>query len=767
MCESSDTFELGVFKDAILDEDVSVQVDAIKRLPILASAIDVEKTRDELIPCLANSVDAMPEESCFNLAEQLERLVPLVGGSDHVGVLLDILVKLACEDEVLVRERAIESMRNICDSLEQEQCEKSFYPLIENMISSDWFTTKCSAGCLISICYAKISPDKQTELRNHFRNLIQDDSPMVRRSTGNSLVDFIDIIDEDHLKSEFVPIFDNLAHDDQDSVRTLAVDVGIAIARKFKDFEIYEFLMKTFKQLGEDESWRVRQRVAWRIPEIPISDKTRDEIVNIFRRCVRDDEAEVRVFAGKNLYNFTHNFLESYKQQQENYEDIFEKNFEEVIAPEIYLLMRDPNDDVRVALSTNILSLSAVLRKECFNANIFPLVIDALENEEYMPFKENMLKNLNWLPMDLDITKSVKSISNVIHNMIQNSQLHWRTRRNLLLAFMHITKNTTSDYFDENLKFFYQFLLTDPIYAIRRTAPLILPLLVKQFGMTWAKTSLIPIFVPFSTDHRYLFRYTTLFAIEELISPTLDNESDGDKNGKYLADFKNLIGESKVLETLVKIVKLSNRLDEELKSDETLEEPDDYLSYNDLKFYAEDTLENLKKEQKLVIFSTGLDEINDCYLEGVLLMLVKEFVKVVKDLGEDPIKNVEERARRTLRSIKSFNREIKKEVEQEWVQDALKGVIEEDLKRIEDEIEEKLKKEERLDELERLKEKVEEKLKKEQERLEGLKRLEDKVGERLKKEEGVEEIENIDFDMAESEEESESEEAVEAENIED
>jgi serine/threonine-protein phosphatase 2A regulatory subunit A len=151
MCESSDSFELGVFKDAILDEDVSVQVDAIKRLPILASAIDVEKTRDELIPCLANSVDAMPEESCFNLAEQLERLVPLVGGSDHVGVLLDILVKLACEDEVLVRERAIESMRNICDSLEQEQCEKSFYPLIENMISSDWFTTKCSAGCLISV----------------------------------------------------------------------------------------------------------------------------------------------------------------------------------------------------------------------------------------------------------------------------------------------------------------------------------------------------------------------------------------------------------------------------------------------------------------------------------------------------------------------------------------------------------------------------------------------------------------------------------------
>jgi hypothetical protein len=238
---------------------------------------------------------------------------------------------------------------------------------------------------------------------------------------------------------------------------------------------------------------------------------------------------------------------------------------------------------------------------------------------------------------------------------------------------MYITKSTNSECFNENLKLSHQFLLTDPIYAIRRTAPLILPLLVKQFGMTWAKDSLIPIFVHFSTDHRYLFRCMTLFTIEELISPTLDNESDGsdDRNGKFLADFKNLIEESdqsKVfLETLVKIVKLNNKLDEELKSDDSLEEPDGGVNYNDLKFYAEDTLVNLKKEQKLVIFSTGVHEINDCYLEGVLLMLVKVFVKVVKELSADPIKNVEERVRRTLRSIKIFSKEIQKEVEQEWV----------------------------------------------------------------------------------------------------
>jgi serine/threonine-protein phosphatase 2A regulatory subunit A len=211
-----------------------VQVNAVKSLPLFASAIDVEKTRDELIPCLANRIDAMPNETCFNLAEQLERLVPLVGGNDYVGILLNILVKLSCEGEVLVRERALESMRNICENLENEEYEKFFYPLIENMITSNWFTTKCSAGYLINvgppfsnsftsrlyfqICYVKMSLDKQTKLKNYFRDLIQDDSPIVRRSTGKRLVDFIHYIDKEHLKSEFVPIFDNLAKDNQVSL---------------------------------------------------------------------------------------------------------------------------------------------------------------------------------------------------------------------------------------------------------------------------------------------------------------------------------------------------------------------------------------------------------------------------------------------------------------------------------------------------------------------------------------------------------------------
>ncbi|EFA09434.1 Serine/threonine-protein phosphatase PP2A 65 kDa regulatory subunit-like Protein [Tribolium castaneum] len=676
--------EISIFKDAIMDDNVLIQVDAIKRLPALAATMDAERTREELIPCLANCVDALTDEPSFNLAEQLERLVPFVGGKDHVGILLDILVKLACEDELIVRERAVESMKNICGSLDKEQCEKSFFPVIEGMITSDWFTTKCSAGCLIAMAYEKMSPEKQAELRNFFRNLIQDESPMVRRSSGTSLIDFISVLDEEVIKSEFVPVFDNLAQDDQDSVRTIAVDVGIAISKKLKDFEVYEYLLPTFKQLSEDESWRVRQRIAFAIHEINNSEKNREEITKIYSKCVSDEESEVRVYAGKNLYKFTFNVLETFKKE-DDWQNKFEKYFEENIAREIHLMLRDPNDDVRLALSTNILSLSAILQDDCFNTNILPLVIDALENEEFMPFKENMLKNLNSLPTNVDITKSLKSIRSVIQNLIENSQMHWRTRRNLLVAFMHISKTATSEFFDHNLKFFYQYLLNDPIYSIRRTAPLILPLLVKQFGMTWAKESLFPIFEPFSSDPRYLFRFTALFAIEELLEPTLDcdRESDG-KDGKYLTDFKEIIQQSdKSIETLAKIVKLNDKLCAKLASYDFTEcsNPQD-----NLKFYAEDTLENLRKEQKFVIFSVSRDELTDCYLEGVLRMLDQNFMHVIKELLEDSTQNVQDRTKQTVTLVKRFCGRVKQEADEDWVQEAFKRLSEDDLKKIEEEV---------------------------------------------------------------------------------
>ena len=53
------------------------------------------------------------------------------------------------------------------------------------------------------------------ELRSQFRNLCQDDTPMVRRAASGKLGEFAKVVEVEYLKSDLIPMFINLAQDEQ------------------------------------------------------------------------------------------------------------------------------------------------------------------------------------------------------------------------------------------------------------------------------------------------------------------------------------------------------------------------------------------------------------------------------------------------------------------------------------------------------------------------------------------------------------------------
>lgn len=128
-----------------------MRLEAIKKLPALSSALGVTWTQKELLPALLDYVEIMHEESLFNLAEQLEHFLPLVGGYEHIRLVLDILLRLSTVDETIVRERAVLTLKHICDGLDNNQCELAFYPLIVALFKDDWFSNKCSAGSFFAV----------------------------------------------------------------------------------------------------------------------------------------------------------------------------------------------------------------------------------------------------------------------------------------------------------------------------------------------------------------------------------------------------------------------------------------------------------------------------------------------------------------------------------------------------------------------------------------------------------------------------------------
>ena len=62
----------------------------------------------------------------------------------------------------------------------------------------------------------------------------------------------------EYLKSDLIPMFVNLAQDEQDSVRLLAVEACVSISGLLQTEDVEQLVMPTLRQCAEDKSWRVR-----------------------------------------------------------------------------------------------------------------------------------------------------------------------------------------------------------------------------------------------------------------------------------------------------------------------------------------------------------------------------------------------------------------------------------------------------------------------------------------------------------------------------
>ncbi len=210
------------------------------------------------------------DEVLTALSDELGSFVEYVGGPEWGHVLLSPLENLAAIEEPLVREKAVESLNKICGELSQSQVEEYFIPLIVRLSKADWFTSKISATGLYNVPYSKASETSQEGLRQQFGQLVHDDTPMVRRQAANNLAKFVKEMPPNIVINEMIPLFQHLAHDDQDSVRLLTVEILIAIAEVIPKEQqtSHGTLLEELRALFEDKSWRVRYMVADRFEKV-------------------------------------------------------------------------------------------------------------------------------------------------------------------------------------------------------------------------------------------------------------------------------------------------------------------------------------------------------------------------------------------------------------------------------------------------------------------------------------------------------------------
>ena len=442
------------------------------------------------------------DEVLTALADELGQFVDYIGGPEYAHVLLSPLDTLAAVEEPVVRNKAVQSLNSICFILSPAQISTYFLPLVKRLSLTDWFTSRASAVALYAAPYDKMSPETQSDMRDAFKTLGKDDTPMVRRAAATSLPEFISHLSKDVLLAETIPLVVHLAGDDQDSVRLLTIVPMIAIAEKLDEVEIRDELLQPIRALVSDKSWRVRYMIAdnfVRLANALGQTIVNEELVTAFVTLLKDTEAEVRTGITGQIPGFCQ-LLEP---------DVILST----VMPSIKELVTDSSQHVRSALGLQLSGLAPRLGKEATIEHLLPMFLTMLK-DEFPDVRLNIISKLELVSEVIGIEFLSQSLLPAIVELANDKQ--WRVRLAIIQYIPLLSQNLGVQFFNEKLATLSMTWLGDTVFSIREAAVKNLRDLTELFGSEWAETALLPRVVEMASNENYLYRMTTIFAFSTL-----------------------------------------------------------------------------------------------------------------------------------------------------------------------------------------------------------------------------------------------------------
>mmetsp|Transcript_9695 Transcript_9695/g.16828 ORF Transcript_9695/g.16828 Transcript_9695/m.16828 type:complete len:582 (+) Transcript_9695:62-1807(+) len=501
MAEDGDDtlYPIAILIEELKNEDVQTRLNAIRRLSTIALALGEQRTRDELIPFLVESIDD-EDEVLLAVAEELGNFVPFVGGPTHAHCLLPPLETLSTVEETVVRDKAAESLNKIAEALYPESVLEYHFPLIRRLATGEWFTSRVSACALFPTCYTRVPSVSKAELRKLFDQLCKDDTPMVRRAASTQLGKFAAKLEKEYINKEILPTFHQLASDEQDSVRLLAVENCASIGKLLNKDDVVTYILPVIRNFAQDKSWRVRFMVAEQLIELCEAvgtDITKTDLVSAYTRILKDTEAEVRTVAASKIAAFCLRIPS----------DIVLTQMLQYISD----LASDNSQHVRASLASVIMGVAPVLGSDKTIEKLVPLFLLLLKDEQ-AEVRLNIISKLD--AANLDLGQLSSSLLPAIMELADDKQ--WRVRLAIIEHIPLLAQQLGVDYFDDKLLNLCMSWLGDTVFSIRDAATNTIKRLTEVFGVEWARQHIIPKVLKYQDNSNYLYRMTVFFAFTVL-----------------------------------------------------------------------------------------------------------------------------------------------------------------------------------------------------------------------------------------------------------
>lgn len=521
--ESGALHPIQVLTDELRNEDVQYRLKSISKLSTIALALGPERTCADLIPFIMETVYD-EDEVLLVLAEQLGGFISLVGGGNHAHKLLNPLESLACIEETVVRDKAVEVIVKVAASMPKDHLESHYMNLIRRLTNGDWFTNRVSATGLFAVCYSKFSPPTQDDLRALYKRNIDDDTPMVRRAAAGNFAEFCGAVldtktfsqeNEQLVMSEMLEMLKMQISDEQDGVRLLAVPTLLAFLNKNKSTQTISTIYSFFHLLAEDKSWRVRREVAGVYSQLMVKffnilgndTHMESEVLQLYIQLLKDVEGEVRVRATENLGTFCTQWPEATRKQI-TYDTMF---------PLMKNLLTDIHEQVKTNLASILVDITKILGKDISINEVMPILMVQLK-DDLPDVRQNIISNLAGFEKIIGMDILIGSVLPVIIELATEAKPpKWRVRFTIIEILPNLAKELGKETFDQRLSEICLGCLTDNVFSIREAACHCIAKLVVQFGIDWMKSTVIPKMNELVANGCYLKRITALCLMNSII----------------------------------------------------------------------------------------------------------------------------------------------------------------------------------------------------------------------------------------------------------
>ena len=503
--ETSKLDPFTLFKNELHAEQLSVKVNAIRRLPIIVNSPEAQKTlKSDILKFLTDYIDKSDDdEVLYGLAVSLAECAEFFKQD-----MLPLLEKLLSADETVVRDKAVGGFVRLVEQLGKPEIKSVIVPFVVKLASSDKFSQKMSALNLIAEIYPLVAPEDQPALLERMNSMFTEESLILRRNLASKIGVICKYIPKETLVLDFFNQFKSLALDDSDSVRILCLESLVELCKVFNDEENKAHIIPIVITLTGDKSWRVRYHLAQNFAGLAQAlgkDIAVTSLISIFSTLLKDLENEVRIAAVNSLKNF-----------------VTILTLEKLPSVLAYLqtLSKDSVALVRVGVCEVLQAIFEMnletLSKDVIKSRIQPIIQD-LVNDTDLEVKIAALKLLK--PWAKHVGSTVLDLISSGSLEITMTAANWRIRCAELECLMELAKEFNNiKTFDKSFKKFFFIGLNDKAYKVRQTAVSYITHFNTFMDDEYIKANVIPPVIDNLNNANlfYTYKVSALYALESL-----------------------------------------------------------------------------------------------------------------------------------------------------------------------------------------------------------------------------------------------------------